>query len=240
MKTIINKLTTYEGAKHLLKKNDRDKLVSILENDFKNSGLTLTELAKKFNYKNVSKVRDRISDFFRTGEMDTPKYFDILVKILGSDTEMINSIFSERIDTWEKNNNLFYENLSLILKHSKTILKTPELYFVTHDRFVMGSAYVGGRYLYIGELLRSWNENVMIEKDCCGRVLVFSNSGSVLSGSNYYSGICESCKKPISNHGGCGFMGRFVYFKNIKTNFDKPEKLLSFEEFLERLEKLED
>ncbi|MBN1970429.1 MAG: hypothetical protein JXR48_09125 [Candidatus Delongbacteria bacterium] len=239
MKNEENQNLSYKSIRYLLKEEDREKLISILENDFKRTGLTLTELAKKFIYKNFSKVRNRISDFFRTGVLDTPQYFDILVDILGSDREAINKIFQDRIDSWERNNNLFFDNLSLILKHSETILKNAELYYVTHEIFVMGSAYVGGRNLFIGELLRSWNENVMIDNNCCGRVLIYCNTGSVLSGSNSYTGICENCGKVISFRGLCGFAGRFMYFKGIKTDFDKPEKLLSFEELIERLEKLE-
>ncbi|MBN1970428.1 MAG: hypothetical protein JXR48_09130 [Candidatus Delongbacteria bacterium] len=126
-------------------------------------------------------------------------------------------------------------NLPTILKNSDLILKTPEYYFVTYKLFYIASPYVGTRKLYLGDLVSAWRGNIMVSENCCGRVLIYYNTGSILSGKNNYAGICEKCGKIIRRNDLADFSKRFIYFDQLGKNHVKPEFTFTFEELIEEV-----
>lgn len=97
----------------------------------------------------------------------------------------------------EREFQLFCENISLILEYRQEILNCVD-YFFCSPKFAWCSwAYVAADGpLYMGYLLIGWEENVLTTRctACRGGVLVTSFSGSPLSGSNRWSGICLFCR----------------------------------------------
>ena len=89
----------------------------------------------------------------------------------------------------------FARALPVILKHQEEILKRPEWFFCT-----FGECYFHGMLspvnepASIGHLLLAWKNHILTEPcDCGGSRLIFSASGSPLSGSNSYRGWCRDC-----------------------------------------------
>lgn len=92
---------------------------------------------------------------------------------------------------------LFQEHFRLLLRNEPAILATAEYFFAQPSFAFCSFPYVvGDGPLFVGYLLLGWKNNLLIGscKSCDGRVIVTSFGGSVLSGSNSWSGLCTECE----------------------------------------------
>jgi hypothetical protein len=126
---------------------------------------------------------------------------------------------------------LFSENLPPILKHETHIISCAEYFFCPLKFAFCGWAYVsGGGPLYLGYLLLGWREGMLTGEcvDCGERILVVSFGGSVLSGSNSWRGICESCRTEKTGrweHWGC----HVGFVMDLRKRF--PAEVCHWEEY---------
>jgi hypothetical protein len=91
---------------------------------------------------------------------------------------------------------VFSDNLAFILEHERGILNCADYFFCSADFSYCSWAWVGGDGpLYLGYLLLGWRDGSLTGVCAAygGTVLVTSFGGSVLSGSNSWAGVCESC-----------------------------------------------
>ncbi len=92
----------------------------------------------------------------------------------------------------------FLKHLDLILRHEDAILHNQSYFFVDLPFCFASWPYVGGDGpLYLGYLLLGWRDGILTDccGDCQGKVLLTSLSGSPLSGTNSYAGICKECRQ---------------------------------------------
>ena len=126
---------------------------------------------------------------------------------------------------------VFSDHLPLILQHERDILTCADYFFCPLDFAYCSWAYVGGDGpLYLGYLLLGWRDRSLngLCTACGGTVLVTSFGGSILSGSNSWSGICESCHS--KQH---GRWDHFNVARDFATNLRKryPHEICEWEEY---------
>ena len=92
---------------------------------------------------------------------------------------------------------LICDHLALILQHERDILSCVDYFFCRLTFAYASWPYIGGDgWLYLGYLLAGWKDGNFTGRcsECGNRVLVTSFTGSILSGSNAWTGICEFCR----------------------------------------------
>lgn len=93
--------------------------------------------------------------------------------------------------------NLLVQNISLVLRYSDEIIACRDYFFCELAFAWCSWPYVSGDGpLQLGHLLLAWSSDRLIGKcsACSGKVLVTSFGGSILSGSNSWSGYCMDCE----------------------------------------------
>lgn len=176
-------------------------------------------IAKAFPYKNTEKVLTALNGFYRTSRLITP-YLLKLIEILGLDLQHIKALEAKHKDALLKDLTCLRDNHQLFIDDIDTIISTKAYYNVSFYGLLLSSAYVGRRYpIVLGELLLHWSRGKFIVKDrCCGDVFIYGAGGSPLSGNNYFSGFCSTCKKAISGSLD-SFNTVFSPFMNHKPHF---------------------
>lgn len=126
---------------------------------------------------------------------------------------------------------LFCDHLALILQHERDILSCADYFFCPLDFAFCSWPYVSGDGpLYLGYLLLGWRDRSLTADcaECGGTVLVTMFGGSVLSGSNSWAGICESCHAKQNGH--WEQFGRHVQFViTLRKRF--PAEVCRWEEY---------
>jgi hypothetical protein len=137
----------------------------------------------------------------------------------------------EKLQNGEIQFQILSDHLPLILQHERDILTCADYFFCPLDFAYCSWAYVGGDGpLYLGYLLLGWRDRSLtgVCAACGGKVLVTSFGGSILSGSNGWSGICESCHSKQQ--------GRWEHFnvaRDFVTNLRQryPREICEWEEY---------
>lgn len=114
------------------------------------------------------------------------------IRIYGYGPEKDNRSREER----EKEENLLYQNLKVILANSKKILETEEYFFCQ-----IGSAFLSMPYIEpsghipLGALIQLWNQGKLTDTctHCGGIVYIIGVGGSLLSGQHEWWGGCSGC-----------------------------------------------
>ena len=130
--------------------------------------------------------------------------------------------------TVERERALLVQHFALILKHRDFILSRPDLRSIAPLPAGLSLAYIDGSgQIPIGALLNLWARNDFIGRcpACNGSTKIFFAAGSVLSGSNHWWGICETC--------GAGKQGSFSdeeqrsrpLFDRVRAAIDAREAL---------------
>lgn len=125
---------------------------------------------------------------------------------------------------------VFFDHLPLILDHERNILACADYFFCRLDFAYCSWAWVGGDGpLYLGYLLLGWRDRLTgVCPACAGTVLVTSFGGSVLSGSNGWTGICQGCRS--KQHGRWERLGdRWQFVRNLRQSH--PHEICEWEEF---------
>ena len=99
----------------------------------------------------------------------------------------------------QEEKDLIVQNFRLIYENAELIINTPEYFFCELETARLGLFYIGGGKLPLGVLLLLWKEGKFKDKcSVCGHdVYVCAASGSPLSGSFTWWGVCENCAQPI-------------------------------------------
>ena len=131
----------------------------------------------------------------------------------------------------ERQFELFRDHLPLILEHERDILGCADYFFCPLEFAYCSWAWVGGDGpLYLGYLFLGWKDRSFtgVCPACGGTVLVTSFGGSILSGSNGWSGICESCHtKQIGRWEQLG--NRWQFVRNLRQRY--PHEICEWEEY---------
>ena len=111
--------------------------------------------------------------------------------------EAITNAFEERCK-------LFYSNIPLFVEKQEIILQNPRFYSIKAPRVFYSGFFIAGQPITLGALLRIWQneENLTQECNCGGRKVIYSFSGSMLSGMCVGGSICPQCKEKGSVKGG--------------------------------------
>ena len=100
---------------------------------------------------------------------------------------------------------LFVENIGLILSNGERILNTPEFFNVRFRGAHFGAAHIGAEwYIPLGVLILLWRKGEWLKRcsECNGIIYVYSATGSPLSGTANWRGVCAACGKTFSQHDG--------------------------------------
>ena len=95
---------------------------------------------------------------------------------------------------------LFKNNLDFLRSRKEDILRSGDYYFVELSFAYASWPYIpGDGPLYLGMLLIGWDMGALVDHcaECGSKVLIYRISGSPLSGSNSYSGICTGTIKDV-------------------------------------------
>lgn len=119
---------------------------------------------------------------------------------------------------------LFAEHLNLIRKNESIIFSNRDYFFCTPKFAWCSFPYIcGDGQLPLGYLLAGWNEGILLEQcpDCSSSVFVTAFWGSPLSGSNEWTGICETCreKKRGSKTIQTSFAARVIYITQLRKKY---------------------
>ncbi len=95
----------------------------------------------------------------------------------------------------EKNRKLLVENFQTILKNSEKILNDEEMFFSQIGCTYTGNSLAGLFMLPLGIMLELWREEVFthICEKCKSKIHIFNTSGSLLSGTVFWTGYCFNC-----------------------------------------------
>lgn len=129
---------------------------------------------------------------------------------------------------------LFCDNLQLLLEHSQDILDRGEYFFCPLSFAWCSLLYLGSSGpLSLGQLILGWEDGILLEPcpDCGGKVLVTTYGGSILSGSNGWGGFCMGCSSYKSHRGSVHkpFSKRAEFASAVRKKF--PEKRSYWEEY---------
>lgn len=127
---------------------------------------------------------------------------------------------------------LFADNLSLILEHEQTILNVCEYFFCPLSFAWCSILWVGGSGPFcLGHLLLGWESNILVDKcsKCGRRLLITCFGGSALSGCNGFSGICIACEVWQHERGAGHFRERMTFAVNIRKQF--PQQIYYWETY---------
>jgi len=137
----------------------------------------------------------------------------------------------ENLKTGENQFQVFRDHLALILDHERDILKCADYFLCPLDFAFCSWAWVGGDGpLYLGYLLLGWRDGRLTAKcaECGGTVLITRFGGSILSGSNGWTGICESCHS--KQDGRWERLGdRWQFVRNLRQLY--PHEICEWEEY---------
>ena len=125
---------------------------------------------------------------------------------------------------------MFRDHLPLILKHEQDILNCADYFFGRLDFAFCSGAWVDGDGpLYLGYLLLGWKARLIgVCSACDGKVLVTSFGGSILSGSNGWTGICQGCR--TKKNGRWERLGdRFQFIRKLRQQY--PCELCEWQEY---------
>lgn len=180
-------------------------------------------IAKAFPYKNTGKVLIALRHFRKTSRLINP-YFLKLIEILDLDIQQIRSLEATHKNALYKDLDCLRDNYQVFLDNIETIINKKEYYNVSFYGLLLSSAYFGRRYpIVFGELLLHWSKGLFIVRNqCCGDVFIYSAGGSPLSGSNRYSGFCNTCKKVMK--------GSLDSFNTIFSPFMNHKPIFPYED----------
>ncbi|RTL43639.1 MAG: hypothetical protein EKK48_07795 [Candidatus Melainabacteria bacterium] len=123
-----------------------------------------------------------------------------------------------------RSRDLLLQNFDLVLKCHHKILSCAEYFFCQPSFASCSWPYVGGDGpLPIGYLLIGWLEGTLVEQctKCTDNVYLTSFSGSMLSNSTCWTGICRSCRSFISGKGSThkSFIERIQFIANLRRKY---------------------
>ncbi len=129
---------------------------------------------------------------------------------------------------------LFCDNLQILLEHAQDIVTNSEYFFCPLSFAWCSLLYLNGSGpLSLGQLLLGWHDGILLEPcpDCGGKVLVTTYGGSILSGSNGWSGFCVACcgKKSRRDSVHKPFSKRANFSSAVRKKF--PETTSRWEEY---------
>ena len=137
----------------------------------------------------------------------------------------------ENLQNGEIQLQILSDHLPLILEHERDILTCADYFFCPLDFAYCSWAWVGSDGpLYLGYLLLGWRDGSLtgVCTACGGIVLVTSFGGSILSGSNWWSGICESCHSKKKGRWE-RLDGRWQFVRNLRQRY--PHEICEWEEY---------
>ncbi|MDA3899091.1 MAG: hypothetical protein PF637_01085 [Spirochaetes bacterium] len=122
---------------------------------------------------------------------------------------------------------LFFENFDLFFQKSTLIASTPSINLYNSHLFVFGGYPVRGVSVYLGPMLRAWQEGQFTDICDCGKTeYIYTCGGSLTSGTvGWRHSYCPDCKKHY-NHKKPGSVG--VYFKsadNLMSGYSNIKKM---------------
>ncbi len=117
---------------------------------------------------------------------------------------------------------LFSQNIDLILKHEQAILACSNYFFCSLPFAYSSWLYCSGDgQLFLGYLLLAWKTDIFIEQcpDCNQKVVITSFTGSPLTGSNGWTGICCTCQQIINGKHSAAFRRRMDFVLKLRQAF---------------------
>ena len=129
---------------------------------------------------------------------------------------------------------LFRDNLQLLLARANEILSQPEYFFCPLSFAWCSLLWLDcDGPLSLGQLQLGWEDGILLEPcpDCRSTVVVTSFGGSVCSGANGWSGFCVECRSKKSNRHSVNkpFFKRATFVSAVRRQF--PETRSYWEEF---------
>lgn len=127
-----------------------------------------------------------------------------------------------RIDQAEQG--LLFASLPMLLKSFDQVAASPSSYFCQPACCWASLAYVKGGPLCLGWLL----ELHLLGKlrgtcsTCLGDLFITQLGGSVLSGTNFYSGVCLKCEQPSTVRNSAGFNDKVLALLKLRKSRPVP------------------
>lgn len=158
--------------------------------------MNLKAVSNAFGTKNPSKILLALRGFSKTGRLNE-HYMRQLSKLVSFEMNEVEEITARHYAELDTEACLCAEHFDLILQNTDRIIATKEFRNITFYGLGIKASFIERhRPLTLGELMFIWNKNQLIAYDeCCGPVYIFAASGSPLSGSHNYRGICSCYKK---------------------------------------------
>ena len=171
-------------------------LIAFIESRRKGLGLSLSDLAKRYNPRKPHKMRRALDSFLLTAKMH-PACLAFLAGELGFSLEEVAGLERRHDRRIHRQRDLFIQYFDLIERHAELILASADYRSITFHGLALGALYIGlHRPMTLGVLLRLYQKGQWIsDSSCCGRVHILFGAGSPLSGMNSFQGFCRGCGK---------------------------------------------
>jgi transcriptional regulator with XRE-family HTH domain len=180
------------------------------------AGLTKHQLVEAMGYRNPSKGLSRLAEWESGRDFPREDRPYVLARALGCPLEQVlepleqhlealgqfqraaGALLAADAEAVAQNKRWLAEHYQLLSGNYRRILAWPDW----RDIKVLGASgsasYIGGRSFTVGELLDNWFDGTLAVLNDRKRLLVYSFSGSPLSGSNWVEGFYSQDGEPYS------------------------------------------
>lgn len=128
------------------------------------------------------------------------------------ESETVSEYRNTETSNRDRIEHLFFENFDLFLRKTDLINANPAMKLYNSHLFVFGGYPVQAVFVYLGPMLRAWQEGQFIDTCDCGKTAyVYSCGGSLTSGTvGWRYSYCPDCKKHY-NHKKPGSVGLYFH-----------------------------